>query len=62
MRKPFAFCSFANVPNTLHITVYRDKYHYSANLRCSSCVNFSSNSSSSNSSNSSRSGGGGNSS
>jgi hypothetical protein len=28
------------VPNTLQIIVYRDKYHYSANLRCYSCVNF----------------------
>ena len=33
------FCIFADVPNTLQIIVYRDKYHYSANLRCYSCVN-----------------------
>jgi hypothetical protein len=29
----FAVCNFANVPNTLQIIVYRDNYHYSANLR-----------------------------
>jgi len=27
---------------TLQIILYMDKYHYSANLRCYSCVNFSS--------------------